>query len=150
MTSKEKADLIREQLEGKGLAAKYEHAGIYSISIGDKLAYIGKSKDMLSRVAAHIGNIEDDKSHKYKVLAEAKAKGYDISFDVMYVSKKTDEEEIIEDIGYMEGVLIRNYMPPLNTQIPKEGNWRCFNVNKRAKQITLEEIMNPEIEGFYF
>ncbi len=30
---------------------KYEHAGIYSISIDSKIVYIGKSKNMLWRVA---------------------------------------------------------------------------------------------------
>lgn len=30
---------------------KYEHAGIYSISIDDKLVYIGKSNNMLKRIA---------------------------------------------------------------------------------------------------
>ena len=35
----------------RGLCKKYEHAGIYSISIGDQLVYIGKSHNMLRRIA---------------------------------------------------------------------------------------------------
>ena len=38
-------------LKRKGYDKKYEHAGIYSISIDDKLVYIGKSHNMLRRVA---------------------------------------------------------------------------------------------------
>lgn len=38
-------------LKRKGLAPKYEHAGIYCIKIDDEIVYIGKSKNMLYRVA---------------------------------------------------------------------------------------------------
>lgn len=38
-------------LKRKGLAAKYEHAGIYCIKIDDKIVYIGKSANMLRRIA---------------------------------------------------------------------------------------------------
>jgi len=38
-------------LERKGLANKYEHAGIYCIKIDDDIVYIGKSHNMLMRVA---------------------------------------------------------------------------------------------------
>ncbi len=38
-------------LKRKGLAAKYEHAGIYCIMIDGKIAYIGKSANMLRRIA---------------------------------------------------------------------------------------------------
>ena len=38
-------------LKRKGLANKYEHAGIYCIKIDDDIVYIGKSHNMLMRVA---------------------------------------------------------------------------------------------------
>ena len=38
-------------LKRKGFADKYEHAGIYCIKIDDKIVYIGKSSNMLRRVA---------------------------------------------------------------------------------------------------
>ena len=38
-------------LKSKGLAAKYEHAGIYCIKIDGKIVYIGKSANMLRRIA---------------------------------------------------------------------------------------------------
>jgi hypothetical protein len=37
--------------KNKELLDKYENAGIYSISIDDKLVYIGKSHNMLKRIA---------------------------------------------------------------------------------------------------
>ena len=38
-------------LKRKGYAYKYEHAGIYCIKIDDTIVYIGKSSNMLKRVA---------------------------------------------------------------------------------------------------
>ena len=45
------ADNAYEWLKRKGLAEKYEHAGIYCIKIDAEIAYIGKSTNMLRRVA---------------------------------------------------------------------------------------------------
>ena len=38
-------------LKRNGLADKYEHAGIYCIKIDETVVYIGKSCNMLKRVA---------------------------------------------------------------------------------------------------
>ena len=38
-------------LKRKGYAPKYDHAGIYCIKIDDSIVYIGKSHNMLKRVA---------------------------------------------------------------------------------------------------
>ena len=38
-------------LKRQGLAAKYEHSGIYCIKIDQKIVYIGRSTNMLRRVA---------------------------------------------------------------------------------------------------
>lgn len=38
-------------LKRKGYASKYERAGIYCIKIDEKIVYIGKSTNMLRRVA---------------------------------------------------------------------------------------------------
>lgn len=45
------ADNAYEWLKRKGLADKYEHAGIYCIKIYSEIVYIGKSTNMLRRVA---------------------------------------------------------------------------------------------------
>lgn len=44
-------DRVYAWLKRKRLSQKYEHPGIYSISIDDHLVYIGKSKNMLRRLA---------------------------------------------------------------------------------------------------
>lgn len=126
------------------LVEKYNHPGIYSVSIGDKLAYIGKSRDMICRLAQHIfytNNLQETKTHKYKIFALARLMGYDVRFDVMYVASGKSEAEIDDEIGKKEAELINQYLPPLNYQIPKMLNYKSFTVNKRANTITLLELL---------
>lgn len=125
---------------------KYNCAGIYSISIGGKLVYIGKSLDIKTRIVFHIMNISDKNSreynaHKYDVLRAAIKKNLIIKFDLLYKAAEIEKEKIYEEISIKEGELIRKYMPPLNYQIPKEENYRKYSVQKTARTITLEEIM---------
>jgi len=61
-------------LKRKGLAEKYEHAGIYCIKIDEKIVYIGKSHNMLKRVAQHYAGIQMQSERKYRILAEAQRK----------------------------------------------------------------------------
>ncbi len=141
MVEGSKEQEVYNQLKEKGLEQKYGKPGIYSISIGDQLAYIGKSKNMLERIANHLVQIEtNSKSNKYRVLGQAIAAGRKINFDVMYYSPLLLEQEIEEDIGNKEGELIRQYLPPLNYQIPKKENFRKYECNKKAMTITLQEI----------
>ena len=114
----------------KGLAEKYEHPGIYCIKLNNQIVYIGKSQNMLERIAYHYVGIKTGSEKKYRILAEAQRKGYAVHFDVLYYAKSTDRYGIIEEIGQKEGELIRQYRPILNTQIPKEENWRQWDVNK--------------------
>ena len=44
-------------LKRKGLAEKYEHSGVYCIKIDNQIVYIGKSHNMLKRVAQHYAGI---------------------------------------------------------------------------------------------
>ena len=64
---------------------------------------------------------------KYCILAENQRRGRNVVFDVMYYAKSKKYKDIEEEIGYKEGELIRKFMPILNTQIPKEENWRKFS-----------------------
>ena len=64
-----------------------------------------------------------------------------MNFDKLYDAKSTGFSFTVEEIGSTEGYYIRKYRPPLNAQIPKEGDWHRFDVNPRAREITLEEIM---------
>ena len=128
--------------KNKALCRKYAHAGIYSISINNKVVYIGKSRDMLCRLAQHIFYINNpayNQSHKYRILNLAKFMGYDIHFDVIYISSTSGNVD--DDIGMKEGEYIRALLPPLNYQIPNKNNYHHFTVNKKAKNITLMEIL---------
>lgn len=81
---------------------KYAGGGIYSISINEKLVYIGKSMDMLKRIASHLWSIDwDRKGNKYKVLRETLSRGIKVSFDV--IEYCNDEEKL----GELEGKYIR-------------------------------------------
>ena len=128
-------------LKRKGLADKYNHAGIYCIKIDDKIVYIGKSHNMLKRVAQHYVAIKTQAKRKYRILAEAQRKGHSINFDVLYDAKRKRYDDITEEIGQKEGEYIREYMPCLNTQIPKVENWNFFDINQKARTITFSEII---------
>lgn len=133
-----------QHLKRQGYDKKYEHAGIYSISIGGQLVYIGKSYNMLKRVAEHYVGIKLKSEHKYEVLAEAQACGYRIGFDVLYYAKATTPTEIIKEIGEKEGEYIRAYRPALNYQIPKATDWTKFDVNPKAHTITFTELLDKQ------
>ena len=126
-----------------GRSPKYEHPGIYCIKLNDQIVYIGKSQNMLERIAAHYVGVKTGSERKYRLLAEAQRKGYPVQFDVLYYAKETKWLDIIEEIGQKEGELIRQYRPILNTQIPKEENWRQWELNKvddgEALELLLEE-----------
>lgn len=128
---------IQELRQFPEIITKYDKPGIYSISILDKLVYIGKSTNMLNRISAHIVNMDIDKAHKYKILKQAQLAEFPITFGVLYEATSDDIEE---EIGQKEGELIRQYMPCLNMQIPKEDNWHSFTINKTATSISLLEI----------
>ena len=81
---------------------------------------------------------EIPKEHKYKILKEAKENDLRIKFDVLYYAKNWHWLYIIEEIGEKEGFFIRQYLPVLNYQIPKEENYKSFTVNKEANTITLD------------
>lgn len=143
--SRQKKDEVKQQLaQNPDIKEKYRGAGIYSIKIDDILVYIGKSQDLLERVAEHIAEIQSINQHssnKYKVLAQAQRMGHKVSFDILYYSPFTSGNEMLDDIGFNEGKYIREYLPFLNTQIPNENDYKKYTYNKRAKYITLDSIL---------
>ena len=143
--SKQYKDEVKQQLaQNPDIKEKYRGAGIYSIKIDDILVYIGKSQDLLERVAEHISeiqNIDQHSSNKYKVIAQAQRMGHKVSFDILYYSPFTSGNEMLDDIGFNEGKYIREYLPFLNTQIPNENDYKKYTYNKRAKCITLDSIL---------
>ena len=128
-------NMYRHLRKQRGLCKKYERAGIYSISIDDKLVYIGKSHNMLKRLSQHMVGIKLETEKKYIILAEKKRGGCSINFDVMYYAKSEDYDSIDEEIGRREGELIRQFMPALNTQIPNEDNWRKYTYREIEYEI---------------
>ena len=136
--------IVKELEQNQEISRKYSHPGIYSVAIGGKLVYIGKSRDMLCRLAQHIfytNNLSQTKTHKYKIFALAQLMGYEMKFDVMYVATGKSEKEVDDEIGKKEAELINKYLPPLNYQIPKMLNYHSFTVNKKANTITLLELL---------
>ena len=128
---------LREQ---EGVEDKYHHPGIYSISIEDKLVYIGKSRNMLRRLAEHLYEICDNryiKCNKYKVLRKAYFQGLNVNFDVINVLQEQDDYYL----SVLEALEINRQHPPLNYQIPKPQNPKSYTINKKASYITLEEII---------
>lgn len=131
------AENMYNWLKKKGLAAKYEYAGIYCIKIDQNIVYIGKSANMLRRVAQHYVGIQNETEKKYRILAEARRKGHSINFDVLYYAKSRNYVDKLNEIGEKEGEYIRKYNPILNTQIPKEENWSHYDV----REIDIEKII---------
>ena len=125
-------------LKRQGLAAKYEHSGIYCIKIDQKIVYIGKSTNMLRRVAQHYVGIKTESEKKYQVLSEARRRGHDINFNVLYYAKSRNIVDQFVEIGEKEGELIRKYNPVLNTQIPKEDDYTKYDV----REIDIKKILS--------
>lgn len=95
---------------------------------------------MLHRLAQHYVGIKLKTENKYCILSDAKKQGHAVSFEVLYDAKKKRYSEIVEEIGCMEGAYIRQYRPPLNTQIPHEENWHEFDMNPNVAK-SLAEIL---------
>ncbi len=75
-------------------------------------------------------------------MSQAAQCGKSPRFKVLYYAKESEPEALEEELGRKEGEMIRNHLPPLNYQIPKEENWRCHMVNPSAQTIKLSEIFS--------
>ena len=114
--------------------------------------YIGKSHNILYRMAQHYAGMQLLANHKYRVLSEARRYGHRIRFFVLYTAAAGNPKAITEEIGQKEGEYIRRYLPPLNYQIPKEENWHEFNTNPRAMMtywITDRGNSNRAVASFF-
>ena len=135
------AENMYEWLKRKGYAPKYDHAGIYCIKIDATIVYIGKSHNMLKRVSQHYAAIMGQSEKKYRIFAEAQRKGHSINFDVLYHAAETYYPAVKNEIGQKEGEYIRQYKPILNTQIPREDDWRKFDVCAVDAREVLKELL---------
>ena len=93
---------------------------------------------MLWRVAEHYVGIKLKSEHKYKLIAKAQQRGYCVKFDCISCAHSVRKADIEEELGEAEGYYIRKYKPLLNTQIPKEDNWRKFDYNREAAEMTAD------------
>lgn len=134
-------DNVCAMLRRRGLAPKYEHPGIYCIKVAGQIVYIGKSENMLKRVAYHYVGIKAGSEKKYRLLSEIQRNGHPIEFDVLYYAKAKGAAAIKEEIGRKEGEYIRQYRPVLNTQIPKAENWRKWDVNAVDAREVLKQFL---------
>lgn len=139
--SRKYVDNVCAMLRRKGLSEKYECAGIYCIKLNEQIVYIGKSRNMLLRIAEHYVGIKQESEKKYRILAELQRKGHTVCFDVLYYAQKTKKAEVEEEIGEKEGVFIRKHRPPLNTQIPKEDDWHKFDTNHVDAKELLQSLL---------
>ena len=130
-----------EWMKRQGLGDKFAHAGIYCIRIDNAIVYIGKSMDMLRRMAQHYVGIRTGSEKKYRIMAEAKRKGHRVNFDVLYYAKSRNRVDKMVEIGEKEGEFIRQYQPVLNTQIPKEENWQQFDTQTVDVKTVLDSIL---------
>lgn len=128
-------------LKRKGYAEKYEHAGIYCIKIDNLIVYIGKSHNMLKRVAQHYAGIRIGSEQKYRIMADAQRNGHSINFDVLYYAQERYYHQISQEIGEKEGEYIRAIQPVLNTQIPRADNWQSFDVKPIDARELWESIL---------
>ena len=139
--AKSYVDNVYAMLQRRGLSPKYEHPGIYCIKLDDQIVYIGKSENMLRRIAGHYVGIKKGTTKKYRILAEVQRNGYPVDFDVLYDAKRKRIAAIKEEIGRKEGELIRKYRPVLNTQIPKAEDWRKWDVNTVDAREVLRDLL---------
>ena len=68
-------DNVYNWLKRKGLADKYEHPGIYCIKINEKIVYVGKSRNMLQRIAEHYVGIKAEKEKKRLYMEKSRSAG---------------------------------------------------------------------------
>ena len=69
--------------------------------------YIGKSENMLKRIAYHYVGIKTGSEKKYRLLSEIQRNGHMIEFDVLYYAKANRSAAVKEEIGCKEGEYIR-------------------------------------------
>lgn len=123
---------------------KYKHPGIYAIKINNIIVYVGKSTNMLKRIAEHISEIKHGTHlpHKYIILQQALSSNLPIGFDVICYSKRTYKDS--NELGNKEAYYINKLKPPLNIQYPIYNNWHNYTINEKARTITLSEILQTQ------
>ena len=78
-------------LRRKGLTEKYDCAGVYCIKLNGEIVYIGKSLNMLERIAAHYVGIKKRANSNIASFQKfsAKAKLWNLMFSTMPKARNT-------------------------------------------------------------
>lgn len=97
---------------------KYNHPGIYSISVANKVLYIGRANNMYRRIFEHRRDILKSNEKKYVILRQALQDGQAIQFNVVFYTTKVRKDAVQREINEREAYYINYYLPPLNRQIP--------------------------------
>ncbi len=97
---------------------------------------------MLKRIAQHYAGIQQGTEKKYRIMAEAKRKGHNITFDVLYYAQRKSTVDRMAEIGEKEGEYIRKYLPVLNTQIPNAEDWSKYDVREVDAKSILNDILS--------
>lgn len=137
-------EIVEERLRKNNfLKWKYNKPGIYCIKVRGQIVYIGKSLNMLTRLAQHIFEIDkiNQKSHKYQVLHQIKDMGENIQFDVLKKCYGKTTTELYDALGDAEAWFIRKHRPALNYQLPHIGNYESYDVNVDAQRVTAYELL---------
>ena len=79
-------------------------------------------------------------------MAEARRKGHNIGFDVLYYAQRKGTANQLLEIGQKEGEYIRKFTPVLNTQVPKEEDWSKWDISEVDASVVLQTILNNEGE----
>ena len=74
-------------------------------------------------------------------MSALQREGHVIGFDVLYNASSATRHDVDEEIGYLEGVYLRQYRPELNTQIPKEEDWHKYEVKQIATEDELRQFL---------
>lgn len=64
-----------------------------------------------------------------------------MTWSVLYYAQNKAWWDIEEEIGQMEGELIRQHRPILNAQIPKAENWRKWDIVAIDEQAALSALL---------
>lgn len=140
MPNKELIEKYKNLIVASGNKDKYNRMGIYCIKLDDSIVYVGKSLNMLGRVAQHMVHLEnpyckESNAHKYKILRVAHQQGYKISFDVLCYARNK------YDLAEKEAQYIEKYSPALNYQLVKSSG-KGWIPNESAKTITLPQLLS--------
>lgn len=122
--------------ENRLLRDVYNGPGVYAITVDDKIAYIGQSKNMIERCSQHIYHTENaifNQEKKYLLLLSAKLGGHKIDC-------KTIAYGELDGLIQGESYFINKYCPPLNIKIPGRG----YN---DIEDLTIEELMDKLNRG---